>query len=125
MGYSVEFNPLVITHTIGNISHILTHGHHGISKKTTQQICWDYGQQGKFNLICEGHLHSIFDSLPIRAREKYKTIKDDSVDHRRMVCPSFFTGNFYSESLGYTSQSGFVITEDNGKGIPNVFYYAI
>ena len=38
---------------------------------------------------------------------------------------SFFTGNFFSESLGYTSESGFVITEDNGKGVPNVFYYAV
>ena len=36
-----------------------------------------------------------------------------------------FTGNFFSESLGYTSESGFVITEDNGKGVPNVFYYAV
>lgn len=125
MGYQVEFNPLVITHRIGNITHILTHGHHGISKKSTQQLCWDYGEQGTFNLICEGHLHSIFDSLPIRSRDNFKTIKDDSVDHRRMVCPSFFTGNFYSEALGYTSQSGFVITEDNGDGVPNVFYYAV
>jgi len=27
--------------------------------------------------------------------------------------------------LGYTSESGFIITENNGKGVPNVFYYAI
>ena len=25
----------------------------------------------------------------------------------------------------YTSESGFIITEDNGKGVPNIFYYAI
>jgi hypothetical protein len=125
MGYSVEFNPLVITHTVGNICHILTHGHHSLSKKSTKQICWDYGVQNKYNLICEGHLHSIIQKLNINQRESYQTIKDDAVDHRRMNCPSFFTGNFFSESLGYTSESGFVITEDNGKGIPNVFYYAV
>ena len=51
--------------------------------------------------------------------------QDDAVDHRRMNCPSFFTGNYYSETLGYTSESGFVITEDNGQGVPNVFYYAV
>jgi len=125
MGYSVEFNPLVITHIVGNICHILTHGHHSLSKKSTKQICWDYGVQNMYNLICEGHLHSIIQKLNINQRDTYQTIKDDAVDHRRMNCPSFFTGNFFSESLGYTSESGFVITEDNGKGIPNVFYYAV
>ena len=125
MGYEVEFNPLVITHTVEGICHILTHGHHSLSKKSTKQLCWDYGIKGKFNLICEGHLHSIIQKLNVSQRDSFQTIKDDAVDHRRMNCPSFFTGNFFSESLGYTSESGFVITEDNGKGVPNVFYYAV
>lgn len=125
MGYTVEFNPLVITHEVGGICHILTHGHHPISKKSTKQLCWDYGVQGKFNLISEGHLHSIIEKLSLKQQESFQVIKDDAVDHRRMNCPSFFTGNFFSESLGYTSQSGFVIIEDNGQGVPNVFYYAV
>lgn len=125
LGYSIEFNALVITHTINKITHILTHGHHNLSKKSTKQLCWDYGVQGNYNLICEGHLHSIIQKLNINQRDTYQTIKDDAVDHRRMNCPSFFTGNFFSESLGYTSESGFVITEDNGRGVPNVFYYAV
>lgn len=125
IGYNVEFNPLVITHTIGNITHILSHGHHALSKKSTKQLCWDYGVQGNYNLICEGHLHSIIQKLNINQRDTYQTIKDDAVDHRRMNIPSFFTGNFFSESLGYTSESGFVVVEDNGKGVPNVFYYAV
>lgn len=125
LGYDVEFNPLVITHKVDDICHILTHGHHAISKKSTKQLCWDYGVQGIYNLICEGHLHSIIQKLNINQRDSYQTIKDDAVDHRRITCPSFFTGNFFSESLGYTSESGFVITENNGKGVPNVFYYAI
>ena len=125
LGYSVEFNSLVITHTIGNITHILSHGHHALSKKSTKQLCWDYGVQGNYNLICEGHLHSIIQKLNINQRDTYQTIKDDAVDHRRMNIPSFFTGNFFSESLGYTSESGFVVVEDNGKGVPNVFFYAV
>lgn len=125
MGYNVEFNPLVITHKVDNICHILTHGHHVISKRSTKQLCWDYGEQGMFNLICEGHLHSIIEKLSVSQQEKFQTVRDDAVDHRRINCPSFFTGNFYSEALGYTSQSGFVITEDNGEGVPNVFYYAV
>lgn len=125
IGYKVEFNPLVITHVVNDICYILTHGHHGLSGKSTQQLCWDYGIQGKFNLIMEGHLHSIIQKLSVKSREKYNTIKDDSVDHRRMNCPSFYTGNFFSEALGYTSTSGFVISENNGEGAPNVFYYAV
>jgi hypothetical protein len=125
VGYSVEFNPIVITHVVDGIAHILTHGHHGISKKSTKQLCWDYGVQGKYNLICEGHLHSIIQKLSVSQRESFTTIQDDAVDHRRMNCPSFFTGNYFSETLGYTSESGFVITEDNGFGVPNVFYYAV
>lgn len=125
LGYNVEFNPLVITHTIGKITHILTHGHHALSKKSTKQLCWDYGVQGNYNLICEGHLHSIIQKLNVNQRDTYQTIKDDAVDHRRMNIPSFFTGNFFSESLGYTSESGFVVVEDNGKGVPNVFFYAV
>lgn len=125
IGYRIEFNPLVITHVVDDICHILTHGHHNISKKSTKQLCWDYGVQGMYNLICEGHLHSIIQKLNVNQRDNYQTIKDDAVDHRRINCPSFFTGNFFSESLGYTSESGFIITENNGKGVPNVFYYAI
>ena len=125
LGYSVEFNPVVITHVVDGIAHILTHGHHGISKKSTKQLCWDYGVKGKYNLICEGHLHSIIQKLTSAKRENFTTIQDDAVDHRRFNCPSFFTGNYYSETLGYTSESGFVITEDNGNGVPNVFYYAV
>jgi hypothetical protein len=115
----------VITHTIGKITHILTHGHHALSKKSTKQLCWDYGVQGNYNLICEGHLHSIIQKLNVNQRDTFQTIKDDAVDHRRMNIPSFFTGNFFSESLGYTSESGFVVVEDNGRGVPNVFFYAV
>lgn len=125
MGYDVEFNALVIKHVVDNICHILTHGHHGISKKSTKQLCWDYGVQGMFNLITEGHLHSTIEKLSISQRDKFQIVKDDSVDHRRMNCPSFFTGNFYSESLGFASPKGFLITEDNGNGIPHVFNYSL
>lgn len=125
IGYSVEFDPLVITHEVDGICHILAHGDKGISKKSTKDICWDYGRQGMFNLVCEGHLHSIIEKLSVAQRSSFKTTKDDAVDHRRMYVPSLFTGNAYSEHLGYTSNAGFVITRNNGKGIPNVHYYAL
>lgn len=125
IGYDVEFNPFVITHHVDGICHILTHGHHGISKKSTQQICWDYGTKGMFNLICEGHLHSNIERLAVNKIDSYQVVKDDSVDHRRMNVPSFFTGNSFSEYLGYTSSAGFLIVEDNGYGKPNIFNFSL
>lgn len=112
LGYNVEFNSLVLTHIVDGICHILTHGHHMLSKKPTKNIVWDYGKQGMFNLLVEGHLHGF-------------AIKDDSVDSMKVVCPPFFRGNFFSEALGYTSNSGFLIIENNGKGLPNIFHHSL
>lgn len=124
-GYSVEFNPLIIRHKVEGINHINLHGHMGISKRPTKDILWSYGEKGCFNFVFEGHLHCIIEKLSVSAREKYQVIKDDQIDHRRMHLPSFFTGNYYSETLGYTSNAGYVIVSDNGKGKPNVFMGSI
>lgn len=125
MGYDVEFNISVLTHLVDGINHINTHGHLGISRKTTKEICWDYGEQGVFNLISEGHLHSIIQKLSVAQRQKFQTTKDASVDHLRFNCPSFFTGNDFSEYLGYTSSAGFVIIENNGEGVPHQFNFSL
>lgn len=125
IGYNVEFSPTVITHLVDGICHILTHGHHGISKMSTKDLCWTYGQQGVYNLITEGHLHSIIEKLSIKKIVSTHVIKDDAIDHRRVVAPSFFTGNPYSENLGYTSNSGFITCRNNGKGVPHMMYWAL
>lgn len=125
MGYPIVFNPFVLNHVVDGISYILLHGHDAISKKSTKDICWDYGNQGMFNFVTEGHLHSIIEKLSASQVKAFNTTKDDSVDHRRIVCPSLFTGNSFSERLGYTSNSGFIISENNGKGVPNVYFYAL
>lgn len=125
MGYEVEFNPLIISHEVDGIMHIITHGHHGISNKSTKEMIWDYGKQGVFNLLCEGHLHSIIEKLSIKERKSFKTTRDDCVDHRRFHCPSLFTGNAYSEYLGYSSNSGFTITYNSGNGIPDVDFKVV
>lgn len=120
MGYNVEFNSTVITTKIDNINYILLHGHKGISKKATKDICWDYGQQGYFNVVLEGHLHSAIQKLSIAQRKDFKLVKDDCVDNLRMTCRSYFTGNGYSEDLGYTSNAGFSVIRNNGKGLPDI-----
>jgi hypothetical protein len=118
IGYDTEFSPSVLLHEVDNISHILLHGHHVISKRSTQQICWDYGVQGKFNLITEGHLHSYIEKAS--SKLNFNSIKDDGLDHLRMVCRSLYTGNSFSEYLGYYSLSGFHIITNNGEDKPNI-----
>ena len=120
-GFDIEFDPLVIVHEVDGINHINLHGDKGISKKSTEKILWEYGAKGIYNFIFEGHLHSVIQKLSIAQRNSFKNVKDDSIDHRRMNLPSFFTGNYYSESLGYSSTPGYVVVWNNGKGSPNVF----
>jgi hypothetical protein len=119
-GYSVEFHPTVISCEIDGINYILLHGHKGISRRPTKDICWDFGKKGIYNVILEGHLHSIIQKLSINTKGKFNIIKDDSVDHIRMNARSLFTGNGYSEDLGYSSNAGFSIITNNGKGLPNI-----
>ena len=42
-----------------------------------------------------------------------------------MHCPSFFTGNAFSENLGYVSNSGFLISYNDGEGVPEVDYKTV
>ena len=125
IGHNVEFSPSVLTHLVDGINYILLHGHDGLSKRSTETICWQYGKQGHFNFITEGHLHSTIERLSVAQLTNFKVVKDDAVDHRRMNCPSLFTGNSYSERLGYTSNSGFIVSQNNGKGVPNVYNIAV
>lgn len=112
IGYNVEFHPYVISFEVDNINYVSYHGDKTFSRRKTKEIIWDYGKQGVFNVAISGHLHSF-------------GVKDDSVDHRAIVCPSLFTGNSYSEHLGYASNSGFIIMQNNGNGLPNQFNYSL
>ena len=121
IGYNVEFNPNIISHEVSGVNHIILHGHNIVSKRPTKEIIWDYGKQGMFNLVVEGHLHSIIEKLSVNQRNSFQTTKDDSLDHRRIICPSFFTGNSYSERLNFFSNSGFMIVSSYN-GQPEIDY---
>lgn len=121
IGYDVEFHPYITTHLVDGINHINLHGDKGISKRSTKDIIWDYGIKGKYNFVFEAHLHSLIEKLSATQRDKFRVIKDDSIDHRRMHLQSFFTGNYYSETLNFNSNAGYCIVWDNGKGQPQVF----
>jgi hypothetical protein len=98
IGYDVEFSPDVLTHTVEDITYILNHGHHYLTKKlTTKEICWTYGVKGTSILCVKGHLHSRMEKMTANRVQRIDRVQDDSNDSRRMVFPSFFTGNTYSE----------------------------
>lgn len=124
-GYDVEFNPYVITHQVDQINYINFHGDKGISKKTTADIVWKYGIKGMYNYIGEAHLHSLIEKMSASQREKHQLIKDDSADHRRETLQPFFTGNYYSETLGYLTNAGYSIIWDNGNGKPTTLRVTI
>jgi hypothetical protein len=115
-GYDVEFHPYIITHLVDGINHINLHGHCGISKKTTTDIIWNYGLKGVYNYVNEAHLHSRIKKASVN--KTINLISDDSIDYRRETLASFFTGNYYSETLGFTTNSGYKILWDNGNGKP-------
>lgn len=114
LGYDVEFHPYVITHEVDGINHINLHGDKGISKRSTEAIILKYGIKGCYNLVNEGHLHSVIEKLSVKQREKFEIVKDDNIDYRRFYLPSFFTGNYYSETLGFSTNSGYFSIWNNG-----------
>ena len=55
----------------------------------------------------------------------FKIVMDDNNDCRREVFPSFFTGNPYSENLGFSTMPGFKISmSGRGRGV-DVFDFSL
>jgi len=121
-GVKIEFSPLVIGSKIDNIYYIMTHNHHGLSKRDFGKVIWEYGKQGLYNVLLGGHWHSR------KTRKVYHTLNETYVDqanYRAIDVAPLFTGNFYSESNGWTSSAGYTLIENNGTGKPNVFDYSL
>ena len=126
MGYDIEFSTTVIKHVVEGVCYILNHGHHGYTKKlSTKEMCWQFGEKGLFNFIMEGHLHSRIAKLNATQTKNFELITDDSIDCRRQVCASLFTGNTFSEYGGWSTMAGFTITETNDKKGVNVFDFSV
>lgn len=105
--YDIEFDSMVINNVIDGVSYVLLHGDKGISKRKAKEIILDYGKQDLYNVILEAHLHSLI-------------VKEDAHNSVRMHVRSLFTGNAYSEELGFTSTAGFTILENYGNGVPDM-----
>ncbi len=125
----IDYHNSVLTKEIDGINYLLTHGDKGYSKKDFSKFVADYGNNDIFNLILEGHLHTRKTSRTMAFERKYyqdiEVVSYDDSNYRKIVVPSLFTGNWFSESLGFGGNSGMIITENNGNGIPNAFDYSL
>jgi len=120
MGYDVEFHPYVITHKVDDINYINLHGDKKVSSKTSEEIVSMYGDHSCYNFITEAHLHQAIEKLTAKQRSNFKVIKDDKLKLRRITLKPFFTGNYYSETLGYVSNAGYSIIWSNERGLPKI-----
>lgn len=123
---TVEYNDLIISKEINGINYILTHGDKSISNKEITKVILDYGKQGIFNLVCQGHFHTSrlksYLKSSLHKFDDFEMIGVDDLDYKSITIPSIFTGNYYSESLGFSGNAGFVLSENNGKGKPNLSF---
>jgi len=101
------YNNSVNAQIIDGISYILVHGDKGHSKdKKIGDLVLNHGKQDIYNLVLAGHYHSRITGC-------------DSAKYRKITVPSIFTGNAYSDDLGFNGTSGFIISY-NRKGLPKV-----
>ncbi|MGV6830308.1 MAG: hypothetical protein ACWA5P_01940 [bacterium] len=106
------YSDILIKRKVDNIGFLGTHGHLGLSKKDTGKIVQDYGfNDADYHFVVQGHKHAREGKRHLKkSLAKYEDIDvvlHDSLDYRKVVVSPLFTGNFYSESLGYTSTAGF------------------
>lgn len=125
----VRYHNSVLSVEVDGINYLLTHGDKGYSKKDMGKFIMDYGNTGIYNLVLEGHLHSRIVKRAYKSQrteyEDIEMVSFDDVNYRKIVCASLFTGNWFSESLGFGSAAGLTVCENNGKGKPNVFDFSL
>lgn len=126
---AVHYHPMVLSVNIDGIQYVLTHGHLPFAQKELSKVLFDYGKQGIYNVLVQGHLHSRTVKKTVKRKQydwnEVKVVQLDEVDYRAIVLPPMFTGNFYSESLGFSSSAGFTVMENNGRGKLNYFDYCL
>jgi hypothetical protein len=122
--YEINWAPLYISGIHDDIGYIAMHGDKGASKKPEGDIVIDKGFPGIFNMILEGHLHSRKvvkpKTITYEVFEKEVAVASDTMNCRRVRVASFFTGNTYSENLGFSAPPGFSLFERSRNGkFPN------
>lgn len=110
--FDVDYHPFILSKKIDGIGYIFTHNHHKVSKQSGSYLVLTYGFKDIYNVLMGGHYHS-----RNTKKEFFKTESHiaDAAQYRIITVPPIFTGNFYSESIGFTSSAGFAHIEANKK----------
>lgn len=101
---NVEYDPLVVSKEIDGISYIIGHGDDKFINGKASETIVKYGNNKMYNVVLSAHLHTF-------------KVLEDTATHIRALAPSIFTGNYYSESSGFSSQGGILAFSNNGHGI--------
>lgn len=121
----IEFHPYLMAKELDGICYVLTHGNFGIDRKDPAKIIYQYGNPNMYTVWLSGHLHSrttkrVFHAQKTKVYNSIEMVSMDELNYRKIILPPVFTGNYYSETLGYLSTGGFVLIENNGRGKPIV-----
>ena len=103
--FMIQYDDLIISTRIDGINYIIAHGDKKVIKQDGKQAIIDYGDSTIYNLILTGHWHT-------------RMIKEDQRTYRWMACPSIFTGNYYSESNGWSTTPGILLIYNGGNNKP-------
>jgi predicted phosphodiesterase len=105
----VNYDPVILSLSIDGLGYILGHGNLGIHKNSVSDIILNFAVDPKeYQLIMLGHLHTLMVERG-----------NDTMNGRKVTCPSIFTGNRYSDSdLGVSCKSGVVFSFKDAFGEP-------
>jgi len=96
---------------LDGIGYLGMHGHLGLSKKDTGKIVQDYGfSEAEYHIVMQGHNHARETKRTLKKKiavyEDIIVVQHDSLDYRKITIAPLFTGNLWSESMGFSSTAG-------------------
>jgi ribosomal protein L24 len=113
-GVVVEYDSFVNAAVVDGINYISFHGDKRASEEKAAFVINKYGKNELYNVVASAHRHV------------FEVPKDgDNAKFRRVRVPSIFSGNFYSESNGWTTQPGFLVFANNGEGVANMYNFNV
>jgi predicted phosphodiesterase len=123
-GYKVNFDPILLNPEIDGIRYLISHGHFGITKKTTPDLVNKYGSRELFNILVSGHVHNG------KKSQGYSVLKErvqevdlllvEAHNHLKITLRPMFSGGRYELENSWHSQSGGMIVWNSGNGKPSM-----
>jgi predicted phosphodiesterase len=124
----LQYHPYLIKVVIDEVQYIWYHGDKMFAKKDFAMWVAEHLRHDVFNLGIQGHWHTTdvlsYSKSKLEKFEKINIITRDTLKFRKVTAPSIFTGNTYSETGGYSSNSGILVTsKDKDSKAPDAFFH--